>query len=38
MTDIFDKKKDLSKKVMKDFLSQNESAIENNNNDSYLKY
>jgi len=35
MTDIFDKKKDLSKKVMKDFLSQN---IKNNNNDSYLKY
>jgi hypothetical protein len=39
MTDIFDKKKDLSKKVMKDFLSQNEPAIENNNNNnSYLKY
>jgi hypothetical protein len=37
MTDIFDKKKDLSKKVMKDFLSQNEPTIENNN-DSYLKY
>ena len=37
MTDIFDKKKDLSKKIMKDFLSQNEPAIENNNND-YLKY
>lgn len=38
MTDIFDKKKDLSKKIMKDFLSQNEPAIENNNNESYLKY
>jgi hypothetical protein len=37
MTDIFDKKKDLSKKVMKDFLLQNEPAIENNNV-SYLKY
>jgi hypothetical protein len=37
MTDIFDKKKDLSKKVMKEFLSQNEQVIENNN-DSYLKY
>ena len=35
MTDIFDKKKDLSKKVMKDFLSQNNESIENN---TYLKY
>lgn len=35
MTDIFDKKKDLSKKVMKDFLSQSNESIENN---TYLKY
>jgi len=38
LTNIFDKKKDLSKKAMKDFLSQNEPAIENNNKDTYLKY
>jgi hypothetical protein len=45
MTDIFDKKKDMSKKIMKDFLLQNELSIQNNENNKeintsidYLKY